>query len=260
MSDAPSWNQSEEVYMRMDKSGQMYTVTEYTTPVDITGAVNQFLTDTGYLSPLLAENTYTYLKGMQSLAIQIVKAVPFRIEMELDHSSVKQTSDKDEVLYKPAFADLERGLDVSPPFMYTPPTGQRLLFIAELHDTHTYLIAQDLVTGHLYHPNLPNVYGDGKLCLGEVLRPRFDQAKGIQNYLDLLYRAWSAAKWNSDLINHCGDAEHWLRFSESTMASAHPTDKPWQEYTVKLGPPTHVGEAIALLHQSRASVLGSSVA
>jgi len=242
-----SWTTEKYTRFEMHPDGRFYTVQEVRTPINPVPVMEDLVDHMGILVPLLEENTAFFLKDIKRLVIQIIRTLPFRATVQVDGNSI--TSKKDEkIKYKVDFIG-NTGVEIDPPFTYAPPDSQRLVFLINPDAYTMHLIAQDKDSGRLYHPNLPNIYEDGRICPGgidEVVAP-YSIHEGLSGFLHRYYTAWSKSKWNSDLLSCGADIERWLRFDEKTKQNIIPTEPVWTDWFRLISPEPLITEALGRL-------------
>jgi hypothetical protein len=249
------WTQRNSRYLRVDSNGAWYTVDERLKPVNPVKLIDEFVKKQGFLSPMLAPGSYAFFKGKITVLMQVVTEVPFRTEMMIDKASIPAEGtapdENCEIRYLPAFG--KGGLEVDPPFMYTPPDSMRLVFCSRpMTGATPYLIAQHRETGKTYHPILPNVYNDGKICTGTTPETEFNEMTGFGPFIDGMLTEWSASKWNADLLGSGGSRpQDWLKFDSKTKCNIIPDEAkdPWTNYSSLISPPPEYAEAVNKIHE-----------
>ena len=239
------WTPKTTKSLRIDSNGQCFAVKETTQPVNSEEALEAVVKRQGFLSPMLAPGSFVFFKEDHTYLMQIVNEVPFRIAMEVDPTSIPKKDDKkadEKIVYMPAFRG--GGIETEPVFKYVTPATMRMVFIIPVrYDRDHFLIAQDTRTGLFYHPILPNVYGDGRLCFGQVSRSTIKvkpNRDGFGPYLEKVLATWSNSKWNADLIGGSGaDVCGYLKFSEKTRKNLA-TEKDWTKFSGKTMMPVPV--------------------
>jgi hypothetical protein len=214
----------------IDEKGTFWKVIEERTPFDPGTMLDTMVKEAGFFAPMLAADTWLFLKKDSVAMFKRLREIPFRIGMVMEIADGKPVA-------TPAFDSPVGGLVSDPPFMYNPPANQILYFILvyqTIVDLPTpYLVAKHTEAPGLYHPILPNVYNTGKICTGAVdpAAGRVGNRIGLEGAMNSMLQAWSASTWNSDLAGaNNGNPQAWLKFDEKTRKHVPPAGKDWRDY------------------------------
>lgn len=260
--DNDTWKRSTNRHLRLSADGTWYAIKEELTPVNPSKILQEFVQDMGFLTPLLGKGTHVYFKAGNRIIVKLIDEIPFRAEMVVDPSSVKKgeertkVSEEKTVRYMPAFFSNATGIVQDPPFIYTPPSSMRLILTVTAKESIAsipYLFAQHRETGKVYHPIVPNVYDNGKMCLGGVAQVSYMPSVGLQPYIDSLFAEWSNSNWNGDLAGSGGSRPaDWLKFDEKTRKNIIPNEKddPWTNYAGIISPPPMYAETLEAIHEA----------
>jgi len=252
-----TWEQKVHHDLRINPDGSWVKVKEIVTPVDPSAVFAQVLKEIGWLSPMFRPGSYVYFMQDTTIVLQRVLDIPFKIEMVVDPASIptkeemeNDSENKKVVRYMPVF-DASKGIDINPPFRYVPPQDMRLWFITETREgSDPFLLAQCALDGTIHHPILPNIYDNGRVCMGQAQIPVYHADDGLSKFLNSIFESWSEAKWNSDLLGANGARPiEWLKFDEKTKTNVIPDDGHWKEYAgPPITPPFNIGMALQAIH------------
>jgi len=222
----------------LDADGKWTKVVTSRIPFNPDKILESYVTELGFLSPMMDQGSFAYFKKASILLVREITEVPFQIPMIMDLDTV---SAPPKAVFMPAFHSLSTGIKMDPPFVYTPPISQKLWFILSIpsgasgDEVTPFLVAQHVGTGALYHPILPNIYNNCKICLGGVSADilRYNPAKGLGYMMNNALAAWSKSEWNADLLNSGGSrTDEWLKFDEKTRKHIVPDAMkyPWTSF------------------------------
>jgi len=257
-----NWETQNTKGIEIDADGNMFFVKKSRSPIDADAYLQNAIRQTGWLTPALSPNTYIYFKGDNTVCIRRVTKLPFKTDVLL----AKEPEGR--FIYKLAL-NSGQGLEDAE-LVYTPPKGQLLLWGTVLPPPggapmHAYMLALSTVSSRMYHPALPNVHGDGKLCTGALNIEYYREERGIEKYLNDFYNAWAANTWNGDLAGtHGTNPAMWLRFNPDTKQNILPDDVDendpagWEKYG-GAGPVVPPGLYDEALHAVRTRILGREV-
>lgn len=218
----------------LDEEGRWYKEEKVRTLIDPVSLFKSSM-DISFITPMLTPDSCIFMSPkLGGMLIYRFREMNFRAEMvvDIDNPSAKST------LFRPAFGPEEVGAGfVEPdPYIITYPKTMCMLLgivFSGVSMGHSCLVAQDERTGILWHPPLPNIYGDGSVCLGDSFKIKdFTPTKdGLQILLDKFLEKWDKADWNTDLIMDAGAGwREFLVFDEKTKKQALQSRKDWTKY------------------------------
>ena len=232
-------------YLRLMSDGLWESVEETATVVDVSKALADSLASVQVLIPMVEDDTFAFIDGSTYLGVKIIRSMPFKSQMLLKTPAPTDTG----LLFIPALGEI--GIDPGELLTYTPPPTMRLCFCLDGETDKAFLVAQHTETGMLWHPILPNVYDNGKLCLGPDGEREIhaELTDGIDTRFNRVYKAWINSGFNGDLVRNKATVKQWLTFDEKTRQNIIPTGNSWTAYAcLKINPTPRVSSALAALH------------
>jgi hypothetical protein len=218
----------------MIENNGTYRVTTTKTPIQILPALRQFALGQAFLTPELTKGVRMLFHNDQRVFIKkLHEPIPFRINM------VASVNDDTEPFFTPSFVNQSRrdGIQLTE-FSYRAWSDMELLYIQTMPNQNIYIVAIDTRTGRAYHPSLPNLYADGKLCTGGMIIPAHDELYSIPmvTQAEQWLNAWQASAWNADLTENIRNPGMFLRFQESDHLNYIPENTDWIEHTHPISP------------------------
>lgn len=188
-------NISEETLYAVDKNGEWWKVG----PLRMERLGNR----DDHISRYFNDTGFVFHNVMADYSIHAVADGDYRLFKTIDSIHLKTwfnyVSEEEQVKMVPVFSRGEQSIEMNPE--WKPPEDMVLAFITHIlqhHFCNAYLIAISMESRGLFKLPLPNLYGDGKLCLGGGA-----DIPG-RNAVDLADNAledFNQSKWNRDLLS-----------------------------------------------------------
>ena len=164
----------------------------------------------GWSALVTAKNSYvTMWKMVPSLTLNTKWSV-------VDESNPQLT---------PTFRDSRDNINLALPWM--PPKDMRMIFAINTQEYYSYFFVFSLKTMRSTILPIPNIYDDGRLCIGE-----FHFSDSLIDDLDRLFvHVFDASDWNSDLLSRVKVAATRKLFSYSVDKQQLDIPENWEDYT-----------------------------
>lgn len=194
------------------------------------------------LSPMLRPGTFVGFTQNGSIIVQELRDIPFKVAVNV---AVEEDGTP---VYVPDYADKSGVRSEDAQLVFNPPEGQRIYLVVKVEEASSLIIAQDILTGNLHYPALPNVYSHGVLCTGDADLPPSNRvwSLGLEGYFGLWLEAWSSCDFNADLnSNGNGSIELACKFDVKTGANI-PLEN-WRTLQTRLAPDNDTAQLLQMV-------------